>query len=181
MELAGPAGGGRLPLPGRSICTVIGGGKLKGGHPDPHSEGRRGTQERGVNAFPSMPTGRWSFRPVSTAGEGKRYSPNQRRTPLLPRSAAHRPCSMLRREAAAHGTTTPGIPHAVAGPTRAAPPSLRASAAVERPRLGVAVTLGMVPQGVYGTRGWEHAGFINIASHARQGWGGWSGPVMATP
>lgn len=126
MEPAGPAGGARQ-RPGRSICRAMLGVNSKESAPILHPEGRRGIQECGVKAFFSMSPGWWPFCRANAAGEGGRYSPNQRRTPLLPRSAAHRPCPVLRREAAGRGTTTPGMPCAIAGPSGAAPPSLRAA------------------------------------------------------
>lgn len=66
------------------------------------------------------------------------------RTPHPPLAELRRPSAMpvLRRQAAARGTTTPGMPRAVAaaGPGLAAPPSLRAGAAPEPPQRGAAVT-----------------------------------------
>lgn len=114
MEPAGPAGGAPASA-GAFHLHGEGGESSKKSTPVPHPEGRRGAPERGVNASPSMSTGWWHFCPANAAGEGGRYSSNQRRTPLLPRSAAHRPCPVLRREDAARGTTTPGVPRAPPG------------------------------------------------------------------
>lgn len=103
MEPAEPAGGGRRPLAGRTICTRIW-GKLKGERPSPSPRGeKRGTRARSTRV--SLPVHRMAA--LLPHHRGGREQPGSGRAhPALPVRRDALPLGLrpaLRRRCPAHG------------------------------------------------------------------------------